>query len=107
MAGLPAILGLQTTSDLAADDALQNSSSTLDPNEQGVEGAANLQEGSIVGLIIGGGRAIFTFLGVIALLPFEMNKLGFPWWFAFPIGLVLQIMAGVTGIQFAVNRVMR
>lgn len=107
MAGLPAILGLGTTDDLNSGDALQNSSDTLNPNEQGLEGAANEQEGSIVGLIIGGGQAIFTFLGVIALLPFEMNKLGFPWWFAFPIGLVLQLMAGITGIQFGVNRVLR
>jgi len=107
MAGLPALLGLGTTSDLESDEALENGSGTLDPNGQGLEGAANEQEGSIVGLIIGGGQAIFTFLGAVALLPFEMNKLGFPWWFALPIGLVLQIHAGITGIQFGVNRVVR
>lgn len=107
MAGLPAILGLGTTGDLNSDDALKNSSDAVDPNDQGLEGAASQQEGSIVGLIIGGGQAIFTFLGAVVLLPFEMNKLGFPWWFAFPTGLVLQIHAGITGIQFGVNRVLR
>lgn len=107
MAGLPAILGLGTTSDLNSDKALQNSSQNLDPNDQGLEGAASQQEGSIVGLIIGGGQALFTFLGAVVLLPFEMNKLGFPWWFAFPTGLVLQIHAGISGIQFAVNRVLQ
>lgn len=107
MAGLPAILGLGTTGDLQSDEALQNSSDNLDPNEQGLEGAASQQEGSIVGLIVGGGRAIFTFVGAVVLLPFEMARLGFPWWFAFPAGLVLQIHASIAGIQFGVNRVLR
>lgn len=107
MAGVGAILGLGTTGDLQSDDALANSSDNLNPNDQGLSGAADEQEGSIVGLIIGGGQAIFTFVGAVVLLPFEMNKLGFPWWFALPVGLVLQVMAGITGIQFAVNRVVR
>jgi len=107
MAGLPAILGLGTTDNLDSGGALQNQSDTLDPNDEGLEGAANEQEGSIVGLIIGGGQALFTFLGAVVLLPFEMQKLGFPGWFATPVGLVLQIHAGIAGIQFGVNRVLQ
>jgi hypothetical protein len=107
MAGIGAVLGLAGTSDLQSDDTLQNSSGNLDPNDEGLTGAADEQEGSIVGLIIGGGQAIFTFLGAVVLLPFEMHSLGFPWWFSFPIGLVLQIHAGIAGIQFGVNRVLR
>lgn len=113
MAGVGAALGLSgDTDDFQSDDALANQSGQLDPNRNpggggGLSGSASEQEGSIVGLIVAGGQAIFTFLGAVILLPFEMNNLGFPWWFAYPAGLILQAHAGIAGIQFAVNRVLR
>jgi hypothetical protein len=33
-----------------------------------------------------------------------MAQLGFPWWIAYPVGLVLQIHAGIAGIQYFTQR---
>lgn len=93
--------------DFGTDNALvDQAEGNLDPNDQGIEGSVSEQEGSIVGLIIGGTQTVFTFLGTVALLPAELNNLCAPWWLAYPIGLVLQVHASITGIQFAVNRVL-
>lgn len=111
MAGVGAALGLGGPDDYRTDDELQSQAGDLNPNgtngDPALEGSASQQEGSIVGLIINGASAVFTFLGAVILLPLEMNNLGFPWWFAFPVGLILQIHAGITGVQFTVNRVVR
>jgi hypothetical protein len=108
MSGAAAALGLGGTGDaLETDDALQEQSERLDPNDRGLAGSATEQEGSIVGLIVGGGQVLFTFLGAVVLLPAELNNLGAPWWLAFPVGLVVQAHAGIAAIQFAINRVVR
>lgn len=88
----------------ATDDALEDQGSALNPNEEGLSGSANEQEGSIVGVIIGGGQLVFGLLGTIILLPLDMHQLGFPWWVAYPVGLLLQIHAGISGIQFFTQR---
>jgi hypothetical protein len=108
MSGAAAALGLAGTGDdLQTDDALQEQSENLNPNRDGLTGSASQQEGSIVGLIVGGGQTIFTFLGAVVLLPAELNNLGAPWWLAYPAGLILQAHAGIAGIQFGINRVLR
>ena len=93
--------------DFSTDDALvEQTDGNLDPNDQGITGSASEQEGSIVGLIVSGTQAIFTFVGTVVLLPAELNNLCMPWWLAYPVGLVLQVVATITAIQFAVNRVL-
>lgn len=64
-------------------------------------------ESSIVGLIISGSHAIADIAAFVVLLPLELRNLGFPRWFAYPIGLAVQILGGVGIIQFATNRPFR
>jgi hypothetical protein len=88
------------------DDALEEQAGTLDPNREGISGTTNEQEGSIVGLIVGGSQLIFSFIGSVVLLPFDLHRLGLWWWAAYPIGLLLQIHGSIAGIQFVTQRVL-
>jgi hypothetical protein len=64
-------------------------------------------DGSIVGLVVGGAEDLFEFTALIALLPITLQQLGFPDWFAFPIGAVLQIIVSIGVLQFVTGRVYR
>lgn len=57
-------------------------------------------EGSIAGLILSGGRGIVDFVGLVATLPLTLQRLGFPGWFAAPVGSVALIVSGIGIIQF-------
>lgn len=92
--------GLGSTDDFAeeADKSAVNESGSL-------EGSASTQgDGSIIGLIISGVESIVDIATMVALLPFELMKLGFPGWFAMPVGFAAQIIGGVGVIEFASNR---
>jgi len=60
--------------------------------------------GGIVGLIISGVDAIVSFVSMVALLPWELMKLGLPEYFALPIGFLAQGLVGIGVIEFATNR---
>lgn len=79
------------------------------PDEPRVNGSANSNTGEsdIVGLILAGGAGIANFVNMAVLLPLELQRLGFPYWFAYPIGLGVQVIALIGIIQFLSNRVMR
>jgi hypothetical protein len=64
-------------------------------------------EGSIVGLVVGGAQDIVQFTSLVALLPITLNQLGFPGWFAFTIGGVLQIVVSIGILQFVTGRQFR
>lgn len=64
-------------------------------------------DGSIVGLVIGGGRVIGSVIGKIVLLPFTLMQLGFPAWFALPVGAFSELVVSVGLIQFITGRVLR
>lgn len=62
-------------------------------------------EDNIVGLIISGTQALVSFTVMVGLLPAELMNLGFPKWFAMPVGLATQAIVGIGIVQFATNRV--
>jgi hypothetical protein len=64
-------------------------------------------EGSIVGLVVGGAQDITEFLSLVVLLPITLQQLGFPDWFALPIGAVLQIIVSIGVLQFITGRELR
>lgn len=64
-------------------------------------------EGSIVGIVVAGARNIGKLIGMFALLPVTMTNLGFPVWFAAPVGIVLELIASIGIIQFVTGRVLR
>lgn len=100
-----ALSGPSATDDLQSGDELESQA----PGEAEINGSANSNDGEsdIVGLILAGGAGIGNFVNMALLLPLELQRLGFPYWFAYPIGLCAQIIALVGLIQFVTNRVVR
>jgi hypothetical protein len=64
-------------------------------------------EGSIVGLVVSGARDIVQFTSLLALVPITLDQIGFPQWFALPIGGVLQIVISIGILQFVTGREFR
>lgn len=62
-------------------------------------------EGSIAGLILGGSQTAFQVFNLLAFLPITMQRLGFPSWFAVPIGSLVYIVVGVGIAQFVSGRI--
>jgi hypothetical protein len=62
-------------------------------------------EGSIAGLILGGTKTIFSTFALLAFLPSTLQRLGFPLWFATPVGSLVYIVVGVGIAQFVSGRI--
>jgi hypothetical protein len=85
----------------------QANQSAVSENGSFDSSAEGADEGDIVGIIISGTSALVSFASMAALLPFELQQLGFPRYFAYPIGLLAQAIVGIGVVQFAANRVFR
>ena len=57
-------------------------------------------EPTLVGFAISGGKFIVQTVGAVALLPITLTRLGFPSYFAYPIGGLAQIIATIGLFQF-------
>ena len=57
-------------------------------------------EPTLVGVAISGGQFASTLVGAVALLPVTLVRLGFPSYFAVPVGGLAQIVAFIGLIQF-------
>jgi hypothetical protein len=64
-------------------------------------------QGSIVGIAIGGAQKLLRIVQLVALLPRTLIQLGFPVWFAAPVGGVASLIASVGVIQFISGRIWR
>jgi hypothetical protein len=62
-------------------------------------------EGSIAGLILGGSTAAIKSFELLAFLPITMQRLGFPEWFAVPIGSLVYIVVAIGIAQFVSGRI--
>jgi hypothetical protein len=62
-------------------------------------------EGSIAGLILGGSQTIIQTFSLLAFLPITLQRLGFPAWFATPVGSLVYIVVGVGIAQFVSGRI--
>jgi hypothetical protein len=77
-------------------------------NDTVVEGSRETSgDGSIVGIAIGGTQTLVSIVGLVALLPNTLRQLGFPAWFALPIGTVVSLVSAVGIIQFITGRIWR
>lgn len=96
-------------SGLESGETLQDEAAGSVVNESGQFNAS--AEGSdsdnIVGLIIAGLGFVVDTASLVALLPFELERLGFPYYFAYPVGLLAQLIASVGVVQFGTGRVWR
>jgi len=61
-------------------------------------------EPTTVGLALSGGEFLATFVGAIALIPLTLTNIGFPYWFAVPIGGAAQIVGTIGLFQFVTGR---
>ena len=70
-----------------------------DPGGLSAEVAGD-SEPTLVGVAISGGQFAASLVGAVALLPVTLIQLGFPSWFAVPIGGAAQIIALIGLVQF-------
>lgn len=61
-------------------------------------------EPTVVGVAISGGQFVAQLVGAVALLPLTLTRLGFPNYFAVPVGGVLQVIAFIGLAQFVAGR---
>lgn len=61
--------------------------------------------GGIVGIIVSGIGFIVGFVAMVGNLPASLMQLGFPEYFAKPIGYLVVALVGLGVVQFATNRV--
>jgi hypothetical protein len=81
-----------------AEDSAVNSS-------DGFSGGASASgDGDIIGLIISGGQTFSEIATFIVLFPLQLQQMGAPYWAAYPIGLLLQIVVSVGLIQAIIGR---
>lgn len=99
------VQGDQNTGALEDEVVSAANDSAVKENEGLSAGRAGGGSDDIVGLIVSGGQSIFGFAGMIALLPLSLQNLGFPPWFALPIGSVFYILVTVGVIQFVTGRI--
>jgi hypothetical protein len=90
-------------------DSLQSANELNESaNESSVRGfgadAGPNQGGNIIGLVFTGLERIISLAGLVILLPVEMANIGFPWWFAWPVGIMTQTVAGIGILEFATQR---
>lgn len=92
-------------SDEEVEKAADDSAAAQDGNFSGQ--SVSQDDGNIVGLVIEGAGRIASVGALVVLLPFEMNNMGFPWWFAAPVGGLTQAIVGIGIVQFATGRFWR
>lgn len=63
--------------------------------------------GSMAGLVVGAGGTIKTIITLVAYWPALLQWLGFPGWFAGPVGVAVEILFLVGIAQFIGGRVLR
>lgn len=79
----------------------ENASVDKDDEAGGLRGdVAGDDEPTLVGLAIDAGLFIVRLVAAVALLPFILIRLGFPEYFAFPVGGIAQIIAFIGLAQF-------
>lgn len=76
-----------------------------DSAAHGIGGSAsNADDGDIVGLILSALPNIVNLAGLVTMAPSWLASIGFPYWFARPIGWLFNIIVGVGVTQWAANR---
>jgi hypothetical protein len=88
-----------------SDELDERANDSAISNNESVSGSrAASDEGSLVGVIIGAGQSLMQIVGMIALMPVTLQNLGFPTWFAAPVGSIVYVIAGIGILQFVTGR---
>ena len=67
-------------------------------------GQASGSDDPLINFILHGGGSLLSVLKLVGALPNALINLGFPTWFAYPLGGIVQIVAGIGVIQFVTGR---
>jgi len=79
----------------------ESNNGNCEDDEGGVSAdVAGDNEPTLVGFALSGGGFIVQTVGAVSLLPITLTRLGLPYWFAGPIGLLAQIVATIGLFQF-------
>jgi len=81
------------------------SEASVDEDAKNEEGGLSADIGTdneptLVGVAISGGQFLTSLVGAVALLPVTLMRLGFPNYFAVPVGGIAQILAFIGLVQF-------
>jgi hypothetical protein len=93
--------------DAGTQDALNDSTNEtqLEEDDGGITGSVlGDNEPTIVGLVLSAGSAVVSVATAVVLLPLVLSNLGFPVYFAAPVGLFAQIVVGIGVFQFVTGR---
>jgi hypothetical protein len=83
------------------DEVSSDADVDADGNESGLSAdVAGDSEPTLVGVAISGGQFAGELVASVALLPMTLMRLGFPAYFAVPVGGVAQIVAFIGLVQF-------
>lgn len=104
MSGFEQAWGAPAPDTSAAQSEVNGSAADVDPSGQPISGPVSSADSSTVGLIASGLGTVTDVAGAVVLLPLTLMNLGFPAFFAIPLGGLAQLIAGIGIIEFAVNR---
>lgn len=90
-----------------ADSVNDRANDSVVNDEENISSDRTGSSGSLAGLILSSARTIGQVVGLISLLPITLQRLGFPAWFAVPLGSVVYVIGGIGIVQFLSGRVLR
>lgn len=103
--GLSGELGASSVDELESGGAVEERANNSELNSDEISAdSTQIDDGSIFGLIVTGLRSVVRLFTIVLLLPLEIEKLGVPWWAAYPLGLLAQIIASIVVVIVAMNR---
>jgi hypothetical protein len=110
LAGVNAALGVsQSQSPSSGIDTGQlNDTAGNNSVEDGVSGQApGSDAGGLIGIAISSGQALANIMGLVVMLPLVLDNGGVPYYWAYPLGLLAQLVAFIGLAQFVSNRNLR
>lgn len=90
-----------------ADSVDEQANESVIAEDEDVTSDRTGSSGSLAGLVLSSARTISEVVGMVSLLPITLQRLGFPRWFAVPLGSVVYIIAGIGVVQFLSGRVLQ
>lgn len=100
------VTGSQSPGQLSERIQGQADESTLN-DDQNITSDRTGSSGSVAGLVLSSARRVGNVIGLVSMLPITLQRLGFPRWFALPVGSVVYIIAGLGLVQFLSGRIFR
>jgi len=106
--GIAGVYGSSPVDGLQSGHAVQEKANESALNQSSIQAdSTQIDDGSIFGLIVTGIRSAIRVFVVVFVLPAELERLGFPRWAAYPMGIFVQLVVSMLLVQLAMNRWIR